>query len=523
MGGGWGGGRASWGTSDKVLFVANENDPRWTAQSDERVQRLVRESVGFRRVFSALSASRRTMVVHNGLYDLMFLMDKFHAPLPPSLTQFKQLVRESLGDIFDTKVLMSSPSLTRLSALQPPLISTSLSDCWAALKTHASLHNPRVTLPSAFRRYRTKCLHDAGWDALATGEIFAKVSRLVRAEEAKEMRGKLFVTRSPYSIFLYRLDNHDSLAQSGVYFVMTGLNTSVTTAHVQRLFEPLQTKVSWADDYRAFVHVLHASQSEAHQALNKPGRGWQAYLDAGAEIMSHSAWQNTRGEKGEVESRAGQSTSTPALIREHVIGQSTSTPSLRSPNGGRSTELGSPNERSADVGAKGGRGSMAYSLGGSGGRRLSNARERSRCEGDADLEAMSAPKRMRRSEYPGEEGAGSSVTGSVMSSVVQPYDSVISTPSQHGTCELPLDHVRDGGDPGGEFNDEFGRGIHEVEIGPEQAAMLKGPGFARGEGGGGGVTVVSVAAPGHVEVESSADKMLWKEVEWKEVENEERE
>ena len=92
VGGGWGGGRASWGTSDKVLFVANENDPRWTAQSDERVQRLVRESVGFRRVFSALSASRRTMVVHNGLYDLMFLIDKFHVPLPPSLERFKQLV-----------------------------------------------------------------------------------------------------------------------------------------------------------------------------------------------------------------------------------------------------------------------------------------------------------------------------------------------------------------------------------------------------------------------------------------------
>jgi len=32
---------------------------RWTAQSDERVQRLVRERIGFRRVFAALSASRR--------------------------------------------------------------------------------------------------------------------------------------------------------------------------------------------------------------------------------------------------------------------------------------------------------------------------------------------------------------------------------------------------------------------------------------------------------------------------------
>ncbi len=61
--------------------------------------------------------------------------------------------------------------------------------------------------------------------------------------------------------------------------------------------------------------------------------------------------------------------------------------------GGRSTEPGSPNERSAEVGAKGGQGSTTYSSGVGGGRRLSDARERSRGERDADLEAMSAPKR----------------------------------------------------------------------------------------------------------------------------------
>jgi hypothetical protein len=84
--------------------------------------------------------------------------------------------------------------------------------------------------------------------------------------------------------------------------------------------------------------------------------------------------------------------------------------------------------------------------------------------------------------------------------------------------------VSDRGDVGREFNDGLGPGIDEVELGPEQAAMamLKGSGFAGGACVGGGETV-SVAAPGHVEVESSACKMLWKEVEWKEVENEERE
>ena len=91
--GGRGDVRSSWGTSDKVLFVADQTDSRWAAQSDAKVRELVKRRLGFRRVFAALSASRRPLVLHNGLYDLLFLMHHFHAPLPTSLELFKQMVR----------------------------------------------------------------------------------------------------------------------------------------------------------------------------------------------------------------------------------------------------------------------------------------------------------------------------------------------------------------------------------------------------------------------------------------------
>jgi len=63
-----GDGRSSWGTSDKVLFVADQTDARWSAQSDARVRELVKKRLGFRRVFAALSESRRPLVLHNGIY-----------------------------------------------------------------------------------------------------------------------------------------------------------------------------------------------------------------------------------------------------------------------------------------------------------------------------------------------------------------------------------------------------------------------------------------------------------------------
>lgn len=47
----------------------------------------------------------------------------------------------------------------------------------------------------AFQRYSKKCLHDAAWDALATGEVFAKLSRLVPEKEAGNLRGQLHMAR----------------------------------------------------------------------------------------------------------------------------------------------------------------------------------------------------------------------------------------------------------------------------------------------------------------------------------------
>ena len=165
---------------------------RWVSQNNEKVQALVQQGIGFRRLFSALSAAGRPLVVHNGLYDLLFLMHYFHAPLPPSLDLFKRMVRQTLGDIYDTKVLVNnSPSLSKLDAFKS-LAGSSLSDVWALIRQHSSFKtHPQIHLPTGFRRYHTKSLHDAAWDSLATGEVFAKVSRLVPEEEAARLRGQV--------------------------------------------------------------------------------------------------------------------------------------------------------------------------------------------------------------------------------------------------------------------------------------------------------------------------------------------
>ena len=50
-----------------------------------------------------------------------------------------------MGDIYDTKVLVSSESISKLPAFQA-LLGTSLSEIWGALKTHELLVHPPVKL-----------------------------------------------------------------------------------------------------------------------------------------------------------------------------------------------------------------------------------------------------------------------------------------------------------------------------------------------------------------------------------------
>ncbi|EOD14008.1 hypothetical protein EMIHUDRAFT_246468, partial [Emiliania huxleyi CCMP1516] len=58
------------------------------AQVAEKLSKL-RESEGFLRVWRALVAAKVPVLVHNGLFDLLFLHDALIGPLPAPCTQFK--------------------------------------------------------------------------------------------------------------------------------------------------------------------------------------------------------------------------------------------------------------------------------------------------------------------------------------------------------------------------------------------------------------------------------------------------
>ena len=81
---------------------------------EERNQHELNEldmAVGFSKVVRKLSSSRKPVVGHNLMMDLCFLVNQFITPLPESLKEFKNILKENLPYICDTKLMANTAPL----------------------------------------------------------------------------------------------------------------------------------------------------------------------------------------------------------------------------------------------------------------------------------------------------------------------------------------------------------------------------------------------------------------------------
>jgi poly(A)-specific ribonuclease len=135
----------------------------------------VEESLGVEEVIKLMLQTRKPLVAHNMLYDLMFLYQQFIDDLPASYAEFKRLARHTLPPLYDTKFIPK-----HISSLQ--IRNTGLIKLLEALKQKDCL-DVAVDLEAGFTKYRGETnYHEAGYDSYVTGEIFAKMAHLVRAE-----------------------------------------------------------------------------------------------------------------------------------------------------------------------------------------------------------------------------------------------------------------------------------------------------------------------------------------------------
>jgi len=121
--------------------------------------RLFHHEIGIRRIFSLLVNCKKPLIVHNGLYDLMFLINHLDVPLPDTYQGFNKIIRDYFPMVFDTKYIAAKV----LQATDP----TSLEALYDLLKKdHLNQVVTDINLSD-------QTVHVAGYDAYLTGSIFA--------------------------------------------------------------------------------------------------------------------------------------------------------------------------------------------------------------------------------------------------------------------------------------------------------------------------------------------------------------
>ena len=237
------------------------------------------EKLGFRNMWTALTDSNKPLVVHNGLFDLLFMVQHMHDDLPETLGEFKDLVGGLFpGGVFDTrmvggKLFVNNDALENGENLNPPTkravfsdlrldkvygTCKSESDAAAAVAVAADplqRGKPiiRVTFAKGHDRYEDpskECLHEAGYDSYITAFSFAYMRKMIKLKSYECPRIETPLTlleQSKFCMPLYRSfyngvdltpNSNDTVSEMDQQqqHVFKGFPKEYQTSDVMRLF-----------------------------------------------------------------------------------------------------------------------------------------------------------------------------------------------------------------------------------------------------------------------------------------------
>jgi len=230
------------------------------------------DAIGFRTVIDAMSRSRKPLIGHNLLLDLLHIYHQFCEPLPYSLDEWKTKILKLFPIIIDTKYLTAKH--TQLNSLFP---STSLGDA------HYSATSPPfdtvIEVAPSFEKYANgDSLHEAGYDAFITAVLFANLAHHLGKQESVDypilpthdlvvpFANKLNLMRS--DAFL-TLSGPDTIPDRSHVFHVSGFPPTTKTHDILEYFKKYgKLHINWIDDTSVFLVMdQHTFSLEVNQSI----------------------------------------------------------------------------------------------------------------------------------------------------------------------------------------------------------------------------------------------------------------
>jgi len=182
---------------DRKMFVKvvskterKELETQEKLNGDELEKQLIDSMLGFTKVIRHLSESRKPIVGHNCLLDVLKIYNQFIKPLPGKFKDFKKAFNSAFPIVFDTKHIcydIKKKFADTNEDLCGAFQSSNLSELYGILSQPHKYHpmfSPSVVHAEGFTNYKGNSpIHEAGFDAYLTGFCFIKIAHLAASLE----------------------------------------------------------------------------------------------------------------------------------------------------------------------------------------------------------------------------------------------------------------------------------------------------------------------------------------------------
>ncbi|XP_048350250.1 poly(A)-specific ribonuclease PARN isoform X2 [Sphaerodactylus townsendi] len=280
-----------------VSKVDEEERKRREQVKQVKEQEELNDAVGFSRVIHAIANSRKLVVGHNMLLDVMHTIHQFYCPLPEELGEFKEVTTCVFPRLLDTKLMAST------APFKETISNTSLAELEKRLKERP-FSPPKVESAEGFPSYDTASeqLHEAGYDAYITGLCFISMASFLgsflsppknpvsaNSKLIEPFFNKLFLMRVMDIPYL-NLEGPD-LEPKRDHVLYVTFPKEWKTSDLYQLFRAFgKIQVSWIDDTSAFVSL---SQPEQVQIAVNTSKYAESY-----RIQTYAEYsENKHGEK----------------------------------------------------------------------------------------------------------------------------------------------------------------------------------------------------------------------------------
>lgn len=198
-----------------MLSKLNEEERKIKIELDigVKIQEINRKK-GIKNIFEALIKKKVFFVGHNCTLDILFTISHFGDPLPPSLKEFKDLLKNYFSGVFDTKLIFENFYEMYKEELGLDFKNSHLETVYTGLKNKFGTENKILLHDNMKNIYGegSAVYHEAAFDAYITGSAFVWMQE-VMGDKIFNFQNKIYVMYSIYSCF--NLDSDETYLVPG--------------------------------------------------------------------------------------------------------------------------------------------------------------------------------------------------------------------------------------------------------------------------------------------------------------------